>query len=227
MNFQELQKKLNYSFKNKEFLKEALSHSSYSNEPKRGYASNERLEFLGDSILSFIISEYLFTNFKYLPEGELTKTRASIVCERALYEFAEQINLKRYIKLGKGEEVNGGRERPSIISDAFEAIIAAIYLDGGMEEARKYVLGFVSKKSVKQGSNVLRDYKTTLQEITQRNPEEQIEYFHNPPIGPDHDRVFIAEVLLNGISIGRGEGHSKKQAEQMAAKEALALMGKS
>ena len=225
MNFNEFQKKIGYTFKNQKLLYQALSHSSYAHEIKKGTKSNERLEFLGDTILATIVSEHLFNNYKNLPEGELTKTRASMVCERTLFEFAEKIDLKNYIMLGKGEEVSGGRHRQSIIADAFEAVIAAIYLDGGMNAAKEYVLGFVSEKPVKPGINVLKDYKTVLQEIVQQNPEEKVEYCHKPPIGPAHERVFIAEVLLNENPIGRGEGLSKKQAEQMAAKEALALMG--
>jgi ribonuclease-3 len=224
-DFSEFERVIDYTFKNKDLLAEALSHSSYVNEMKKGGHSNERLEFLGDSILSSVISEYLFVNFKHLPEGELTKTRASLVCERALYGFSEKIGLSRYILLGKGEELNGGRERPSIISDAFEAVIAAIYLDGGAEAARRFVIGFVPEKTDGRNTDALRDYKSILQEVVQRNPDEKVEYHHEPPRGPDHDRWFIVEVLLNGKSAGKGEGHSKKQAEQMAAKATLALIG--
>lgn len=225
MDFTEFEKKIGYTFKNKSLLHEALSHSSYANENKRGKNSNERLEFLGDSVLSIVVSEHLFTHFKHLPEGELTKIRASLVCEKALFEFSHKIDLGRFVLLGKGEENSGGRERPSIISDAFEAVIAAIFLDGGMEEARKYVLGFIPKNLDKNHANALNDYKTVLQEIIQRNPEEHVEYALKDQIGPDHDRHFVVQVLLNSNPIGTGEGHSKKQAEQMAAKEALALMG--
>lgn len=225
MKISDFEKKIGYNFKNKELLYEALSHSSYANENKRVRNSNERLEFLGDSVLSIIISEHLFTHFKHLPEGELTKIRASLVCEKALFEFSHKIELGTHILLGKGEENSGGRERPSIISDAFEAVIAAIFLDGGMEEARRYVLGFLPEKLDKNHASALQDYKTVLQEIIQRNPEERIEYALKEQKGPDHDRRFIVQVLLNSNPIGTGEGHSKKQAEQMAAKEALALMG--
>ena len=226
MNFTEFENKIGYTFKNKDLLHEALSHSSYANENKHhGRHSNERLEFLGDSVLSIVVSEHLFTHFKHLPEGELTKIRASLVCEKALFEFSKKIDLGQHILLGKGEENSGGRERPSIVSDAFEAVIAAIFLDGGMEAAEKYVLSFIPKNLDSNSAKALQDYKTMLQEIIQRNPEERVEYVLADQIGPDHDRKFVVNVCLNSNIIGRGEGHSKKQAEQAAAKEALKLMG--
>ncbi len=219
------EEKIGYTFKNKNLLHEALSHSSYANECKKGRNSNERLEFLGDSVLSIVISEHLFNHFKHLPEGDLTKIRASLVCEKALFEFSKQISLGEFILLGKGEENTGGRTRPSIVSDAFEAVIAAVFLDGGMEAAREYVLGFIPKDLDKNSAKKLQDYKTILQEIIQRNPEEKVEYVLRSQSGPDHDRHFVVEVCLNTNIIGHGEGHSKKQAEQQAAKEALKLMG--
>lgn len=219
------EEKIGYTFKNKNLLHEALSHSSYANECKKGRNSNERLEFLGDSVLSIVISEHLFNHFKHLPEGDLTKIRASLVCEKALFEFSKQISLGEFILLGKGEENTGGRTRPSIVSDAFEAVIAAVFLDGGMESAREYVLGFIPKDLDKNSAKKLQDYKTILQEIIQRNPEEKVEYVLRSQSGPDHDRHFVVEVCLNTNIIGHGEGHSKKQAEQQAAKEALRLMG--
>lgn len=219
------EEKIGYSFKNKDIIFEALSHSSFANEYKHGRHSNERLEFLGDSVLSIVISEHLFKHFKHLPEGDLTKIRASLVCEKALFEFSKQISLGEFILLGKGEENTGGRNRPSIVSDAFEAVIAAVFLDGGMETARDYVLGFIPKDLDRSSANNLQDYKTILQEIIQRNPEEKVEYVLKGETGPDHDRHFVVEVCLNSNVIGHGEGHSKKQAEQQAAKEALRLMG--
>ena len=219
------EEKIGYTFKNKNLLHEALSHSSYANECKKGRNSNERLEFLGDSVLSIVISEHLFNHFKHLPEGDLTKIRASLVCEKSLFEFSKQISLGEFILLGKGEENTGGRTRPSIVSDAFEAVIAAVFLDGGMESAREYVLGFIPKDLDKNSAKKLQDYKTILQEIIQRNPEEKVEYVLRSQSGPDHDRHFVVEVCLNTNVIGHGEGHSKKQAEQQAAKEALKLMG--
>ncbi|MGN0642565.1 MAG: ribonuclease III [Huintestinicola sp.] len=225
LNLEEFEERIGYTFKDKNLLFEALSHSSFANENKKGRHSNERLEFLGDSVLSIVISEHLFTHFKHLPEGDLTKIRASLVCEKALFEFSKQIELGKYILLGKGEENTGGRERPSIVSDAFEAVIAAVFLDGGMEAAREYVLGFIPKDLDRSSAKNLHDYKTILQEIIQRNPEEKVEYVLKEQSGPDHDRHFVVEVMLNTNVIGRGEGHSKKQAEQQAAKEALTLMG--
>ena len=225
MDFTEFEKKIGYTFKNKELLHEALSHSSYANELKPGRNSNERLEFLGDSVLSIVVSKHLFTHFKHLPEGELTKIRASLVCEKALFEFSKKIDLGKHILLGKGEENSGGRTRPSIVSDAFEAVIAAVFLDGGMEEAEKYVLSFIPKNLEANSSKSLHDYKTMLQEIIQKNPEERVEYVLADQTGPDHDRNFVVQVRLNSNVIGTGEGHSKKQAEQAAAREALSLMG--
>ena len=224
-DFSDFEEIIGYSFKNKDLLFEALSHSSFANEYKHGRRSNERLEFLGDSVLSIVISEHLFKHFKHLPEGDLTKIRASLVCEKALYEFSKQIKLGEHILLGRGEENTGGRSRPSIVSDAFEAVIAAVYLDGGMEAAEKYVLSFIPKNLSANSSKALQDYKTTLQEIIQRNPEERVEYVLADQTGPDHDRKFVVQVRLNSNVIGTGEGHSKKQAEQAAAKEALRLMG--
>lgn len=222
MEIESLEKKIGYSFKNREYLHRALSHSSYVNERHNNEESNERLEFLGDSVLGIITADYYFHNFS-LPEGELTKLRASTVCEKTLSSFADQIELGKYLMLGKGEERTGGRQRPSINADAFEAVIAAIYLDGGIEEARKFVLRFVEKLSEKHGS--FKDYKTTLQEIIQKNPEETLEYIVVDETGPDHDKSFAVEVHLNSNVIGRGKGKSKKNAEQEAAREALELMG--
>ncbi|MBQ7653984.1 MAG: ribonuclease III [Clostridia bacterium] len=222
MEIETLEKKIGYNFKNREYLHRALSHSSYVNERHNNEESNERLEFLGDSVLGIITADYYFHNFS-LPEGELTKLRASTVCEKTLSSFADQIELGKYLKLGKGEERTGGRQRPSINADAFEAVIAAIYLDGGIEEARKFVLRFVERLSEKHGS--FKDYKTTLQEIIQKNPEETLEYIVVDESGPDHDKSFEVEVHLNSNVIGRGKGKSKKNAEQEAAREALELMG--
>jgi ribonuclease-3 len=226
IDISEFEKILDYTFKDKSLIKEALSHSSYANENKKSRHSNERLEFLGDSVLSIVVSQYLFEHFRYLPEGELTKIRASLVCEKSLHVFAKQINLGRYIFLGKGEENTGGRERPSILADAFEAVIAAIYLDGGLKSAEKHILRFIPKdiNNKKQSVN-FNDYKTILQEVIQKNPEEKIEYILVSESGPDHNKAFNVHVCLNSNVIGHGTGKSKKDAEQMAAKEALELMG--
>lgn len=223
--FDEFQEIIGYKFNDIELLHEALSHSSYANEGKKGRNSNERLEFLGDSVLSIVVSTYLFDHFKHLPEGELTKIRASLVCEKALFVFAQQIRLGEFILLGKGEENTGGRERPSIVSDAFEAVIAAVYLDGGMEAAKKHILRFIPEDIDNRRSVSFNDYKTVLQEIIQQNPEEKVEYVLKEQRGPAHDKAFVVQVCLNNNPIGTGEGRSKKQAEQMAAKEALELMG--
>ena len=209
-----------YTFKDEELLKTALSHSSYANET-RG-ESNERLEFLGDSVLSLIVSDYLFKTLKDIDEGGLTKLRASLVCEKSLAEFARQIKLNEMLLLGKGEKSTGGADRPSLLSDAFEAVLAAIYLDGGMQPARKFVMRFIKDK-VHGGS--FKDYKTALQEVIQQNPEEQLTYVLVGESGPEHDKQFTVEVHLNSNVIGRGVGHSKKNAEQQAAKQALSLMG--
>lgn len=222
---EELQKLIGYRFHDDKLLYEALSHSSFANENKKQRRSNERLEFLGDSVLSVVVSDYIFKHFTHIPEGELTKLRASLVCESALYEFSKRIRLGEFLFLGKGEELTGGRERPSIVSDAFEAVIAAIYLDGGIEAAAPYVLSFIPKDITPQGAKSFHDYKTELQEVIQRNPEEKIEYFLKGESGPDHDKHFVVQVLLNSNVIGEGGGRSKKAAEQAAACEALRLMG--
>jgi ribonuclease-3 len=220
-----LEKNLKYTFKNKELLINALAHSSYTNEKKNGMTSNERLEFLGDSVLSIIVSDYLFKNFPNMPEGELTKLRASLVCEKSLCGFSRSLDIGSYLKLGKGEDKGGGRERDSILADAFEAVLAAMYLDGGYEIARKHALRFVLREIEHPEEDVFKDYKTVLQEIIQRNPEETVTYVLVDQKGPDHDKIFTVEVMLNSNAIGKGCGKSKKQAEQMAAKQALELMG--
>lgn len=222
---QELEKKLGYTFKDKSLLFNALSHSSYANEVRGGVTSNERLEFLGDSVLSLIVSEYIFSKFSDKPEGELTKLRASLVCEKSLCAFSKELDLGRFLQLGKGEDKGGGRERPSILADAFEAVLAAIYLDGGMDIAKKHVMRFILKELEHKDDDVFKDYKTALQEIIQRNPEESVSYILTDEFGPDHDKQFTVEVHLNSNTIGKGIGKSKKQAEQMAAKQALHLMG--
>lgn len=221
-----LEKKLNYKFNNINLLKNALTHSSYANEVRNGVGSNERLEFLGDSVLSLIVSEHIFNTFPNRPEGELTRLRASLVCEKALCSFSRELELGNYLRLGKGEDKGGGRERDSILADAFEAVVAAIYLDGGMTAARTHVMNFVLREiSHYHEDDVFKDYKTTLQEIIQRNPEEAVTYILTGESGPDHDKSFEVEVHLNSNVIGKGTGRSKKQAEQMAAKQALKLMG--
>jgi ribonuclease-3 len=220
-----LQKNLDYTFKNESLLLNALTHSSYANEARDGVTSNERLEFLGDSVLSVIVSDYIYKQFGNLPEGELTKLRASLVCEKSLCGFSRELDLGSFLCLGKGEEKGGGRERDSILADAFEAVLAAIYLDSDLETARKFVMNFILKELKHTDDEVFKDYKTALQEIIQRNPEEYVTYILTGESGPDHDKLFEVEVHLNSNVIGKGKGKSKKQAEQMAAKQALSLMG--
>ena len=216
----EFEKNIHYTFNDKELLRTALTHSSYANEKKGKIRFNERLEFLGDAVLQLITSEKLFKENPNMPEGKMSKQRAALVCEDALAGYAHEINLVDYLNLGKGEETTGGRKRPSILSDAFEAVIGAIFLDGGMEPAKKFVLHFVDAAHLS-----LQDYKTLLQEIIQQNPGEKLSYVVTDESGPDHDKQFTMEVHLNSNVIGKGTGKSKKHAEQAAAKEALALMG--
>lgn len=220
-----LEEKLGYKFKNIKFLETGVTHSSFSNETKEHVPYNERQEFLGDAVLSIIVSDYIFENYTKLPEGELTKLRASLVCEKSLCGFSNELELGSFLRLGHGEELMGGRERPSILADAFEAVLAAVYLDGGIEPATEIVLRFI-KTALEHVENApFKDYKTLLQEIIQKNPEERLSYVLVGESGPDHDKRFEVDVMLNSNVIGHGIGKSKKAAEQHAAKEALELMG--
>ena len=221
--FEAFQEKIGYHFRNEALLETAFTHSSYKNERSLQQDCNERLEFLGDSVLGMISADYFYHSLSHLPEGEMTKRRAACVCEKSLFGFAQEIDLGKYILLGKGEERTGGRKRASILADAFEAVIAAIYLDGGIDAARTFVLPFL-KRAVKQAPS-FHDYKTALQEIIQKNPDEHLSYILVGESGPDHQKSFEVEVLLNSNVIGSGVGKSKKAAEQSAAKAALALMG--
>jgi len=220
----ELEQKIGYEYQNLRWLDTALTHSSYANEKGPGNKYNERLEFLGDSVLGFITADWFFEHYKDVPEGKLTKMRASAVCEDACWNFARDLDLGKYLLLGKGELKSGGRERVSILADAFEAVIASLYLDGGLEPARRFVLGFLTTAMEKHEIR-FKDYKTKLQEIIQKNPEEKLTYVLAGESGPDHDKRFTVEVHLNSNVIGQGTGRSKKQAEQAAAQEALKLMG--
>lgn len=224
-SIEKFEKTIGYTFKNKQLIYQALSHSSYANERKIPGGSNERLEFLGDSVLSIVVSDYLYRHLTHIAEGELTKLRASLVCEKSLYVFAQKINLGNYLMLGRGEENTGGRERPSILADAFEAVIAAIYLDGGLEAASRHILRFLPEDIQHQKKPAFNDFKTILQEVVQKNPEEKVDYILAGEEGPDHNKRFVVEVCLNSNVIGKGKGRSKKEAEQLAAKEALELMG--
>lgn len=223
---QELEKKLNYTFRDPGLLHEALSHSSYANEHRSaGRRSNERLEFLGDSVLGFVTAEFLFVQHPDLPEGDLTRIRAALVCEQSLYEVARKLDLGAYLKLGRGEEAGGGRQRTSILADATEAVFAAVYLDGGIGAAsdliHRVLLDAEKEEAVEERR---RDYKTALQELIQRQADQVLSYRMIGEEGPDHDKTFRAQVLLNDQPVGTGSGHSKKEAEQSAAKDALSRM---
>ena len=218
-----LEEKLGYEFRDPALLENALTHSSCANESRGRRQSNERLEFLGDSILGMVVADHLYRNHPDLPEGELTRTRAALVCEDSLVEVAEALELGAYLKLGKGEEAGGGRKRPSIQADAVEAVLAAVYLDGGIGSARKIVQQYILCREV-EGLTSPRDYKTALQELVQRESGQVLKYRLTGEEGPDHDKRFFVEVDLNGEVAGRGKGHSKKEAEQMAAKAAIAKL---
>ncbi|NCB29367.1 MAG: ribonuclease III [Clostridia bacterium] len=222
-----LMDKIGYHFQNDALFQTAMTHSSYANEHReRRLHNNERLEFLGDSVLGFVTADYLFNKYPELPEGELTKLRAAVVCEQALYEIAKELGIDGEIKLGHGEETGGGRQRPSILADATEALLGAIYLDGGIEPARAFVLDFVPRKAeYARRGGMFKDYKTMLQEIVQKSKQETLEYRLAGEEGPDHDKTFTMQLLLNSNIFATGAGRSKKEAEQMAAKQALELMG--
>ena len=219
-----LMKEIGYTFENVDLLRQALTHSSFANEG-HGVESYERLEFLGDSVLGFVTAQYLFEKDRVPDEGELTKLRAAVVCEKALCGYSKQLGLGKYALLGRGEQHSGGAERPSILADMYEAVLAAIYLDGGMEPAEKFVLRFIIPEAESQRRRKFKDYKTALQEIVQQNPGEMLEYVLSGESGPDHNKTFITEVHLTSNVIGVGRGRSKKESEQQAAHEALKLMG--
>ncbi len=217
-----LEKTIGYIFKNPGLLELALTHSSHSNERGKGrLGCNERLEFLGDSILGYFTAEYLFGAYPDKPEGEMTKIRAELVCEQSLARVAEKLGLGDYLRLGRGEELGGGRTRPSITADAVEAVLAAIYLDGGAEAAKKFVYSFILTEAAKAAREGSHDYKTLLQEHVQKGGGESPSYRMAGESGPDHNKVFTAEVLICGEVMGSGSGRTKKEAEQNAAKNAL------
>ncbi len=225
----QLEERLGYTFTNIELLRGALYHSSYANEHRAmGVSSNERLEFLGDAVLGFVSADFLYRKHPDLPEGELTRIRAALVCEESLYEVAQGLHLGDYLLLGKGEESGGGRKRPSIQADAVEAMLAAVYLDGGMAAASSLIHRVLLEAEKEETVEERRkDYKTALQELVQRQANQDLTYRMAGETGPDHNKTFVAEVLLNGELIGTGTGHSKKEAEQDAAGAALAkLTGK-
>lgn len=225
---EEIQSCIKYTFKDINLLNTSLTHSSYANENKTGNSeSNERLEFLGDAIIDLIVSEYLYKRFSEFPEGELTKRRASVVCESSLTFAAQKINLGKYLLLGKGEEATGGRERESILADAFEALTGAIYIDGGLKAAKGFILGLFEQEVIYALSkeSLFIDYKTELQEILQKRTRSKIEYKVEKEDGPDHRKKFYMNVIVENKVIGNGMGRNKKEAEQNAAKQVLLKMG--
>lgn len=221
----DFEKSIGYEFKNKEYIETALTHSSYANEHR--VHDNERLEFLGDSVLSVVISEHIFKRLSGVKEGDLSKYRATLVCEASLAALAKKISLNKYIRLGKGEAASGGSQRPSILSDAFEAVIAAIFLDAGMEYVKTWVLDRMHEciDSVLAG-NGYDDYKTMLQEKMQKGTTGKVTYRTVAETGADHNKSFAVEVLIDGEVICRGSGRSKKDAEQHAARMALKKLQK-
>ena len=220
MELEGIEKEIGYEFKNKELLKTALTHTSYAYE--KHINSNEKLEFLGDSILEFLSSRYLYENYPNLREGEMTKVRATVVCEKSLYKIASKHNFGKYLYLGKSEKINGGNKRPAILADSVEAVIAAMYLDGGLEIVDNFIIKNL-KEEIEQASTHVgdKDYKTVLQEKLQEGGDVKIEYEITKESGPDHDKSFEAQVRFNGKILAKGSGKSKKGAEMQAAKKAL------
>ena len=220
MGLEGIEKEIGYEFKNKELLKTALTHTSYAYE--KHINSNEKLEFLGDSILEFLSSRYLYENYPNLREGEMTKVRETVVCEKSLYKIASKHNFGKYLYLGKSEKINGGNKRPAILADSVEAVIAAMYLDGGLEIVDNFIIKNL-KEEIEQASTHVgdKDYKTVLQEKLQEGGDVKIEYEITKESGPDHDKSFEAQVRFNGKVLAKGSGKSKKGAEMQAAKKAL------
>lgn len=222
----ELQETLGYRFESPELLNTALTHTSYVKGENRGAGHNERLEFLGDAVLELIVSEYLFVNNPQMNEGLMTRVRSRAVYENALFDAAMRTGLGKYLLLSHGEEHTGGREKPSILSDALEAVIGAMYIDGGIEPAKRFILGFAVeyiKDAVR--TVTVKDHKTLLQEYVQQNHTGVLEYEVVSASGPDHKRVFTMEVRINGIPYGRGQGNSKQEAGQNAAHATLMMLG--
>lgn len=223
LNLEDLEERIGYRFQDRKLLKQALTHSSFTNEQKINKTEDyERLEFLGDAVLEMVSSQFLFHTYPKLSEGELTKMRASMVCEPALAFCARDLELGRFIRLGKGEELSGGRERESITSDVMEAVIGAIFLDGGIEKAREYILKFIL--SDMENKQLFYDSKSNLQELMQGTLKKEFHYELLEESGPEHNKCFVVEVIMEGKSLGRGLGRTKKAAEQQAAYEALLLL---
>ena len=223
---QKLEETIGYRFRNRKLLETALTHSSYANERHdSGEESYERLEFLGDSILGHITADFLYHHEPPIPEGRMTRLRAELVCEQSLHHIAQRLELGKYMRLGKGEERTHGRERPSILADMVESILAAMYLDSGsLEEPRRFILNELLLQADLGEQHRSEDYKTAFQELIQRKPNQVISYEMMGQSGPDHDKTFVFRVLVNGVPVGEGSGRSKKEAEQMAAREALESM---
>ena len=222
-----LGKKINYVFKDVSLLETALTHSSFANENRKsGVICNERLEFLGDSILGMTVADYLYRIKPEMPEGQMTRLRAELVCEQSLVTIANELGLGAYLRLGHGEEQGGGRSRPSILADAVEAVLAAVYLDGGQKQAAAIIKRYVLNQLESSGETVSSDYKTALQELVQKKSGQTLIYRLKDESGPDHLKVFTVEVCLNGNPMGEGSGKSKKEAEQSAANAALEAMTK-
>ena len=223
MNLSDFEQEIGYSFKNKNLLKNALTHTSYANEHE--ILSNEKLEFLGDAVLEFVVSDYLYENYNNLKEGEMTKVRASVVCEESLHEVATRHNFSDFLYLGKSEIAGNEKTRPAILADSVEAVIAAIYLDSNINEVRKFVIDNLTNSIRISSQNVgMKDYKTVLQEKLQEHKGACIQYEIIKETGPDHDKIFTAEVKLNNKILAEGTGKSKKSAEMQAAKNALENM---
>ncbi len=220
---QKLEETIGYRFRNRKLLETALTHSSFANERNcSGEESYERLEFLGDSILGHITADFLYRQDPPIPEGRMTRLRAELVCEQSLHRIAQRLELGKYMRLGRGEERTHGRERPSILADMVESILAAMYLDSGsLEEPRRFILNELLLPADLGEQHRSEDYKTALQELVQRKPNQLISYEMLAQSGPDHDKTFVFRVLVNGVPVGEGSGRSKKEAEQMAAREAL------
>ncbi len=216
-----LELKLGYDFRNKTLLRNALTHSSFANENRGTAVCNERLEFLGDSILGLVVADFLYQQYPHMPEGQMTRLRSELVCEQSLVHVAQELELGDYLRLGRGEERSGGHRRPSILADAVEATIAAIYLDGGMTAARTFVTTHILAALETEKPFCSTDYKTALQELVQRQTGQSLEYTILSESGPDHNKTFTAQVSLNGDPVGTGTGGTKKESEQAAAHAAL------
>lgn len=218
----ELETRLGHIFADRSLLETALTHSSFANENRGLHAvCNERLEFLGDSVLGVTVADFLYRNYPDMPEGRMTRLRAELVCEQSLYHVAQQLELGKYLRLGKGEERSGGRERPSILSDAVEALIAAMYLDAGMEKPAAFIRRYLLDDLGSAEPLCTMDFKTGLQELVQRENGRVLSYELIGESGPDHAKVFSVRVLLDGKTVGEGTGRTKKEAEQSAARNAL------